>query len=80
MYENLQIKKKFSAIGGYYQGLTRGEGSVYFYAIPNDDLVLDNIDIIINKEIDQILNEGISKKDLKLKNLFTILFMRGMEF
>ena len=32
-------KKKFSAIGGYYQGLTRGEGSVYFYAIPNEDLV-----------------------------------------
>ena len=71
LYENLvNKKKKFSAIGGYYQGLTRGEGSVYFYAIPNEDLVLDNIEIIINKEIDQILNEGISKKDLKLKKKF----------
>jgi len=68
LYENLvNKKKKFSAIGGYYQGLTRGEGSVYFYAIPNDDLVLDNIDIIINKEIDQILNEGISKKRFEIE-------------
>ena len=68
LYENLvNKKKKFSAIGGYYQGLTRGEGSVYFYAIPNEDLVLDNIDIIINKEIDQILNEGISKKRFEIE-------------
>ena len=68
LYENLVNKqKKFSAIGGYYQGLTRGEGSVYFYAIPNEDLVLDNIDIIINKEIDQILNEGISKKRFEIE-------------
>ena len=68
LYENLvNKKKKFSAIGGYYQGLTRGEGSVYFYAIPNKDLVLDNIEIIINKEIDQILNEGISKKRFEIE-------------
>lgn len=68
LYENLvNKKKKFSAIGGYYQGLTRGEGSVYFYAIPNEDLVLDNIEIIINKEIDQILNEGISKKRFEIE-------------
>ena len=68
LYENLvNKKKKFSAIGGYYQGLTRGEGSVYFYAIPNEDLVSDNIDTIINKEIDQILNEGISKKRFEIE-------------
>jgi len=68
LYENLvNKKKKFSAIGGYYQGLTRGEGSVYFYAIPNEDLVLDNIEITINKEIDQILNEGISKKRFEIE-------------
>ena len=68
LYENLvNKKKKFSAIGGYYQGLTRGEGSVYFYAIPNEDLALDNIEIIINKEIDQILNEGISKKRFEIE-------------
>ena len=68
LYENLvNKKKKFSAIGGYYQGLTRGEGSVYFYAIPNEDLLLDNIEIIINKEIDQILNEGISKKRFEIE-------------
>ena len=40
LYENLVKKKKFSAIGGYYQGLTRGEGSVYFYAIPNEEVEL----------------------------------------
>ena len=26
-------KKVFSAVGGYYQGLTRGEGSVYFFML-----------------------------------------------
>ena len=68
LYENLvNKKKKFSAIGGYYQGLTRGEGSVYFYAIPNEDLVSDNIDTIINKEIDQILNDGIPKKRFEIE-------------
>ena len=68
LYENLvNKKKKFSAIGGYYQGLTKGEGSVYFYAIPNNDLVSDNIDTIINKEIDQILSEGIPKKRFEIE-------------
>ena len=78
LYEKLsQPKKIFSALGGYYQGLTRGEGSVYFYAIPNQELEFKDVDKIINDEIDEILEKGISKKDLKLKrkNLFLIQFM-----
>ena len=68
LYENLVNKKKvFSAVGGYYQGLTRGEGSVYFYAIPNKDIEFEKIDKIINDEIDTILKKGISKKRFEIE-------------
>ena len=68
LYENLVNKKKvFSAVGGYYQGLTRGEGSVYFYAIPNKEIEFEKIDKIINDEIDMILKKGISKKRFEIE-------------
>ena len=68
LYENLVNKKKvFSAVGGYYQGLTRGEGSVYFYAIPNKEIEFEKIDKIINDEIDTILKKGISKKRFEIE-------------
>ena len=62
LYGNLVNQKVFSAVGGYYQGLTRGEGSVYFYAIPNQELEIKDVDKIINDEIDKILEKGISKR------------------
>ena len=83
LYENLVNKKKvFSAVGGYYQGLTRGEGSVYFYAIPDQEIEFEKIDKIINDEIDTILKKEFQKKDLKLKrkNLFLILSMKETVF
>ena len=68
LYENLVNKKKvFSAVGGYYQGLTRGEGSVYFYAIPDKEIEFEKIDKIINDEIDTILKKGISKKRFEIE-------------
>ena len=68
LYENLVNKKKvFSAIGGYYQGLTRGEGSVYFYAIPNQEIEFEKIDKTINDEIDLILKKGLSKKRFEIE-------------
>ena len=80
LHESLVNKKKlFSAIGGYYQGLTKGEGSVYFYAIPNDKIELKNIDKIINDEIDHILEKGISKKRFEIekkKYIFDSIYQR----
>ena len=80
MYENLVNQQKiFSAIGGYYQGLTRGQGSVYFYAIPNQKLETDKIDEIINNEIDEILKKGIPKKRFdieKKKFIFDSIYER----
>ena len=68
LYENLVNKKKvFSAVGGYYQGLTKGEGNVYFYAIPNEEISLDEVDIIINEEMKIILDQGISKKRFEIE-------------
>ena len=80
LYENLvNKKKKFSAIGGYYQGLTRGEGSVYFYAIPNEEVELGTVDEVVNNEIDEILKKGISKKRFEIekkKFVFDSIFQR----
>ena len=37
LYQNLVEEKKiFSVVGGYFQGLTKGEGNVYLYAISKE--------------------------------------------
>ena len=74
------IKKKFfTAVGGYYQGLTKGEGNVYFYAIPNEEINLDEVDKIINDEMKIILNQGISEKRFEIekkKYIFDSIYSR----
>ena len=69
LYQELvNKKKKFSVIGAYYQGLTKGEGNIYFYAIPVEGVNTADIDKIIMDEIKNILDVGLQKKkDLKLK-------------
>ncbi|MBS91519.1 MAG: peptidase M16 [Rickettsiales bacterium] len=68
LYEKLvNEEKKFSAIGGYYQGLAKGSGSVYFYAIPNDDVDPKNIDEIIDREISRIMKNGIDLKRFEIE-------------
>jgi len=60
LYEKLvNEEKKFSAIGGYFQGLAKGNGFIYFYAIPTIDISLKEIDEIINNQISKILKKGI---------------------
>ena len=80
LYESLVNKKKiFSAVGGYYQGLTKGEGNVYFYAIPNEEINLDEVDKIINDEMKIILNQGISEKRFEIekkKYIFDSIYSR----
>ena len=68
LYQNLVNEKKiFSTIGGYYQGLTRGEGSVYFYAIPNEEFEFKLINETIDNEIDEILKKGIPKNRFEIE-------------
>ena len=68
----VEEKKIFSVVGGYYQGMTKGEGSVYLYAIPKEKLKLKNIDKIIMNEIKKIIEKGIDKKrfDIEKKRYF----------
>ena len=68
----VEEKKIFSVVGGYYQGMTKGEGSVYLYAIPKEKLKLKNIDKIIMNEIKKIIEKGIDKKrfDIEKKKYF----------
>ena len=59
LYDEFVNKKKiFSMVGGFYQGLSRGEGYVYFYAIQmkklnqkNDNLIMDQIKILVKNEL-----------------------------
>tara|TARA_X000000950_G_scaffold225465_1_gene271882 strand:+ start:722 stop:2023 length:1302 start_codon:yes stop_codon:yes gene_type:complete len=65
--ELVEQKKLFSSVGGYYQGFTKGPGTIYFYAIPIKDLD----DKVIEKELQNSLNnavsKGISEKDFHRK-------------
>ena len=41
-------------VGGFYQGLAKDQGYVYFYAIPNDDIDEKKINQIIYEELKSI--------------------------
>ena len=63
LYQELVSEKKmFSVVGGYYQGLTRGQGSIYLYAIPKTDINLQNVDKIIMDEVKEIISKKLTTK------------------
>ena len=73
LYDEFVNKKKiFSMVGGFYQGLSRGEGYIYFYAIPNekiepkkiDNLIMDQIKILVKNELSSERLETEKKKYL----------------
>ena len=63
----VEEKKIFSVVGGYYQGLTKGEGNVYLYAISNDKKKSEEIDRIIMKEFREIINEKLTPKRFEIE-------------
>ena len=80
LYQELvNKKKKFSVIGAYYQGLTKGEGNIYFYAIPVEGVKTADIDKIIMDEIKNILDVGLQKKRFEIekkKYFFDMIYQR----
>ena len=80
LYQELvNKKKKFSVIGAYYQGLTKGEGNIYFYAIPVEGVNTADIDKIIMDEIKKILDVGLQKKRFEIekkKYFFDMIYQR----
>ena len=81
LYNELVNKKKiFSMIGGFYQGLTRGQGYVYLYAIPNKTFVDDELNKLIENEIEKAIETKITKDKLELeKNKYYFDSIYGMD-
>ena len=68
LYEEFVNKKKiFSMVGGFFQGLTKGNGYIYFYAIPNKKIEQSEISDLLDKFIVQAIDEGISEEKLTLE-------------
>ena len=68
LYEEFVNKKKiFSMVGGFFQGLTKGNGYIYFYAIPNKKVEQSEISDLLDKFIVQAIDEGITEEKLTLE-------------
>ena len=68
LYDKLVNEKKiFSMIGGFYQGLTRDKGYVYFYAIPNDKISIKKIEKLINDQLTFSIENDLSQARLDIE-------------
>ena len=68
LYQNLvEDKKIFSVVGGYFQGLTKGEGNVYLYAISKEKKDSNEIDKIIMDEFKKIINEKLTSERFEIE-------------
>ena len=68
LYEEFVNKKKiFSMVGGFFQGLTKGNGYIYFYAIPNEKVEQSEISELLDKFIVKAIDDGISEEKLNLE-------------
>ena len=67
LYDKLVNKEKiFSMIGGFYQGLSKGDGYIYLYAIPIRDINSREIDSLVNEEVKSSIN-NITKKMIDIE-------------
>ena len=70
LYQNLvEDKKIFSVVGGYFQGLTKGEGNVYLYAISKEKKDSNEIDKIIMNEFKKIINEKLTSERFEIEKI-----------
>ena len=65
--ESVEEKKLFSVVGGYFQGLTKGEGNVYLYAISKEKKDSNEIDKIIMNEFKKIINEKLTSERFEIE-------------
>ena len=65
--ESVEEKKLFSVVGGYFQGLTKGEGNVYLYAISKGKKTSVEIDKIIMNEFKKIINEKLTSERFEIE-------------
>lgn len=68
LYEEFVNKKKiFSMVGGFYQGLSKGSGYIYFYAIPNQKMNEKEISNLLNEKINKSIDSEITDERLALE-------------
>ena len=68
LYEELVNEQRiFSMIGGFYQGLSKGDGYIYFYAIPNKEMDEKEIGNLIDEEIKKNIESKITPEKLELE-------------
>ncbi len=68
LYDEFVNKKKlFSMIGGFYNGLARNQGYVYFYAIPKNSMDEKSIDELINKQLKKSIKNDITIEKLEIE-------------
>lgn len=68
LYKKLVEEKKiFSAVGGYYQGLTKGPATIYFYAIPTKSLKKYEIEKEIENTLKEAVENGVSEQEFQRK-------------
>ena len=68
LYEKFVKEKKiFSMVGGFYQGLAKGEGYIYFYAIPNKKMSHNEISNLLDEQILKSIVKGITEDRLELE-------------
>ena len=80
LYNELVEKQKMvSAIGGYYQGMTRENGSMYFYAIPNDGVSINEIEKVIDDKIKDAIEKKMTEEKFqtqKKKYYYDSIYLR----
>ena len=67
LYDKLVNDKKiFSMVGGFYQGLSKGDGYIYVYAIPIQEITPRKINNLLNDEIKSSIN-NITKEMIEIE-------------
>ena len=69
---NLSIKENLLYGGGFYQGLSRGEGYIYFYAIPNKKIEPKKIDKLIMEQIRILVKNELSSERLETEKKISL--------
>lgn len=80
LYDEFVKKKKIlSAIGGYFQGMSKYNGTIYFYAIPNKKVNFEELEIEIDSAIKNAIENKITEEKFliqKKKYLYDSIYLR----
>ena len=80
LYDELVKKEKvLSAIGGYYQGMSKYDGTIYFYAIPNKNINFKELEVKIDKTMRFAVENQITDKKFEIqkkKYLYDSIYLR----